>query len=107
VQENDEDSMLNYYRQLIAMRTSSPALSIGELVTTEDLHDALVLFERVHEDERLLIAHNIGTEALEVMLDEAHHATGDVLYRSHADAEVRADGTLHLAPHASLVVALP
>ena len=107
VQVEDEGSMLNYYRQMIALRTDSPALSIGELVTTEDLHDALVLFERVYEDERLLVAHNIGTEALEVMLNEAHHDTGDVLYRSHDDAEIRADGTLHLAPHASLVVALP
>ena len=105
VQEEDEDSMLNYYRQMIAMRNDSPALSIGELVTTEDLHEALVLFERVHEDERLLVAHNVSGEALEIELGEAHHAAGDVVYQSHDDAEIR-DGILHLGPHASLVVGL-
>lgn len=105
VQEEDEDSMLNYYRQMIAMRNDSPALSIGELVTTEDLHEALVLFERVHEDERLLVAHNVSGEALEIELGEAHRAAGDVVYQSHDDAEIR-DGILHLGPHASLVVGL-
>ncbi|MFT7724054.1 MAG: alpha-amylase family glycosyl hydrolase [Roseateles sp.] len=58
-QQADAGSLFNFYRQLIALRRASPALTLGRYEA--DRVDGLVWrFERVHGGERLLVAVNYG-----------------------------------------------
>jgi glycosidase len=58
-QQREAGSLFNFYRQLIALRRASPALTLGRYEA--DRVDGLVWrFERVHGRERLLVAINYG-----------------------------------------------
>jgi oligo-1,6-glucosidase/alpha-glucosidase len=60
-QEREPGSMLALYRSLLATRQSSRALSIGDF-TLLDADDDVLAYERRHDDERLLIALNLGAQ---------------------------------------------
>jgi oligo-1,6-glucosidase/alpha-glucosidase len=59
VQQADAGSMLAHYRKLLALRREYVALAIGDYLGVAAQDDVLV-FERRHGKERLLIALNLG-----------------------------------------------
>lgn len=59
VERRDPHSMLNFHRDMLAMRRASKALSIGRYRAVEADGDVLA-YERLHGDERLLIVLNLG-----------------------------------------------
>jgi len=61
-QDADPSSLLNWTRQLLALRNRHPALRRGAIAWI-DAPNGLLAFERV-EDERLLCAFNLGGEAV-------------------------------------------
>ncbi len=60
-QDRDPGSMLALYRDLLALRRSHDALSIGDFRLVDGDADVLA-YERRHGTERLLIALNLGAE---------------------------------------------
>ena len=60
-QERDPGSMLALYRELLALRRSRNALSIGSFALVEAERDVLA-YERRHGSERLLVALNLSAE---------------------------------------------
>jgi alpha-glucosidase len=65
VQEKDPASMLNWTRQLLALRKAEPALRLGDLKWIEDANlaaQSLVAFDRVHEGRTLRCVFNVGVE---------------------------------------------
>lgn len=69
-QQQQSDSLLNFYRQIIQMRKKFPALGFGHLsdagYTGNVLH-----FCRHHDDERLLLAFNFAASEAELTLPPA------------------------------------
>lgn len=61
-QEADPASTLNATRRAIGLRRAHAALRVGRL-TPREVVAPLVVFERVHGDERLLCVFNLGPEA--------------------------------------------
>jgi alpha-glucosidase len=61
VQTADPASMLALYRRLIALRRASPALSLGAYAPVS-AEDGVMVFERLAEGERLLVALNFTQE---------------------------------------------
>lgn len=59
-QRRDPGSMLALYRELLALRRSSPALHRGRYRTHEASDDHLYAFWRIHEDQRMLVVINFG-----------------------------------------------
>lgn len=58
-EEKDPESLLNFYRRMIALRNSEPALSIGDYVPLEaDKDRAVFAFQRTHEASTLLVLLN-------------------------------------------------
>ncbi|MBB4155280.1 alpha-glucosidase [Sphingomonas jinjuensis] len=85
-QEGDEGSLLHLTRHLIALRRHSPALRHGTL-TLAEAKDALLVFDREADGQRLRCAFNLGAEPVAYdrgapeswrMLDE-ENATADTL----------------------------
>jgi alpha-glucosidase len=66
-QEADADSVLNLTRRLLEFRRREPALRLGT-VTTLDVAEPLVGFERVLGDRRLVCLFNLGDEIVPVPL---------------------------------------
>ena len=58
-QEKDEDSVLNYFRSMIALRKGSRALQVGAMTFLEAPAGVLA-FERTEGDERLVCVFNIS-----------------------------------------------
>ncbi|MEM7213167.1 MAG: DUF3459 domain-containing protein, partial [Pseudomonadota bacterium] len=63
------DSMLNFYRQMIAFRKAYPALLKGTFETVEATDDYLS-FERVHGNVRLFCAFNLSDDPKAITLPD-------------------------------------
>jgi alpha-glucosidase len=60
-QERDPRSMLRFYREILTLRRSQKALSIGSFALIDSPTDVLA-FERRHGPDRLLVALNFGSQ---------------------------------------------
>ncbi len=58
-QARDPNSLFNFYRELIALRRASPALTLGRY-ETDTVKGQVWTFQRVHEQQRVLVAINYG-----------------------------------------------
>ena len=71
-QENDPDSVLNYYRRLTAVR-KAPAykevFTYGETVPAYQDTDTVMAYYRETESQRILVAANFGKEPVSLRLD--------------------------------------
>ncbi|TMR95339.1 glycoside hydrolase family 13 protein [Nonomuraea basaltis] len=71
-QLEDPDSVLNYYRRLIALRHEEPAVSRGDFTLALPSHEQIYAFTRRHERTELLVVTNLsGDEADAGSLPEA------------------------------------
>ncbi len=73
-QENDPDSVLNYYRRLTALRKSpeySEVFTYGEFIPAYEDTETIMAYYRADACKRVLVAANFGREAVEVTLDYA------------------------------------
>ncbi len=60
-QDRDSGSTLVLYRSLLSLRRRHAALAIGDLLLMDAAEDVLA-FQRQHDDERLLVALNLGDQ---------------------------------------------
>ncbi len=63
-----EDSLLNYYRELIAVKNAHPAIARGVPVAIDTGEKALCCYKVTHGDETVLVAHNLSEEPATVTL---------------------------------------
>ena len=99
-QESDPDSVLNYYRRLIALRKERPAMVYGEFTEYEAGRGDVYVYTRTLGDERLLVTLNLTGEPAEVRIPaEGVHAP---LLCNYPDAPA-ADKTLTLRPWEAVI----
>ncbi|MFC6999441.1 alpha-amylase family glycosyl hydrolase [Rufibacter roseus] len=72
-QQKDKNSLFNHYKTLVKLRNNSPALTYGELVPLNVAPKNVSAFLRQHQDQTLLVLHNLSKE--EVTLDLPQEAT--------------------------------
>ncbi len=102
MQLDDPDSHLNLYRRLLAFRRSSRALRIGSYQPIDPVPASCFVFERVHGDERVLVAINFSRTPQSVHLAGR---TGQIAVSTRRSNEgVEVSGTLHLSPHESVIM---
>jgi alpha-glucosidase len=113
-QADDPGSMLNLVKALLALRRAHPALALGEIANVAARGDVLV-YERRHGDERLLILLNMSAETQSIARDDA--ADAEPLFStlrvsasprepySHAEAR-RRGGAFELGPNEGLILEL-
>jgi alpha-glucosidase len=100
----ERQSILQLYRQLIALRHAQPALAEGEY-TMLSVHQAMLTYARSHADQRILIVLNVNAEPH--TYDLTRIGSGRVLLSTHLD---RGDEALshHVAlrSHEGLMITL-
>lgn len=71
-QEKDADSVLNYYRNLVAARKSSEykeVFTYGKFVPVYDNTETVMAYYRVNPEKRILVAANFGKDEVELKLE--------------------------------------
>ncbi len=102
VETKNLDSVLNYYRRIIALRRKDPALREGSLAMVNE-HDASVLaYIREYEGRKVLIALNMSGTPQTVRLDLGRTATTLLSSEKTMPASVKLP-SLRLEPFGSFV----
>ena len=102
-QQTDPASMLNFTRQLIALRQQSAVL-LGGRYRTLFADDNLLAYVRENETERLLIVLNLSGEAQTMPLPE-EWAGGAAVLTTHPSHQPHLNaGELHIPAHAGFIL---
>jgi alpha-glucosidase len=102
-QRADPASILNLYRRLTTLRRRHPALTAGTYQPIAAQGD-LLLYRREHDDDRVVVALNMGSEPLNLRLENLLRR-GHILLSSNADRDdERIDGELDLRGNEGVVV---
>jgi alpha-glucosidase len=100
VESLDSASMLGLYRALIALRAARPELAVGTYASVS-VTDSLLVFERRHAGQRLLIALNFRNEPASVALTNK----GQILLSTFMDRESQAvNGDLALRGAEGIII---
>lgn len=103
IQLDDENSVLNHYKALIAIRNSEQALSIGGLEPIVADNEALSIFVRTHESGNRLIIHNTGSNQVEYSLEALFSIYTVITFSSH-DISVTDGGIVLMPPHSTVIL---
>jgi glycosidase len=97
-QVTEPRSMLNLYRELLRLRRRVPALVLGDYRSLRTA-DEIFAYERVLDDEHLLVALNFSEEERVVRTDP-----GEILLSTYLDRDAPINERLILRPHEGVVV---
>jgi len=101
VEQQELDSCLNLYRQLIALRKEYPVLHSGEY-SSFDCTEHVFAFRRTDSNERFVIFLNFGDEETIITSKELH---GHVLLSTYLHPMMETlTGTFSLKPHEGIIV---
>lgn len=90
----DEDSILNYYRKLIALRKEYPVISEGDIHFLGMEQKNLLAYERIRKDERLTVLCNFSGQELKI--PETIQTEGQILIGNY---EGQSAGSKVLRPY--------
>ena len=106
-QERDPNSPLNYFRKMIALRKSSPALIYGAYQLIATGIDNLYVYTRTQGDEKLLVLLNFGDEAVDFKVPTGleHFSKGSILINNYPDPAPAFSGSMiHLKPWQAVIL---
>ena len=64
IQDDDPNSILNYYRTMIGIRKAHPVLIYGSYQPIETDHEKLFVYIRESEEEKILVALNFSDQTV-------------------------------------------
>ncbi len=103
-QREDAGSLLNFYRDLIALRRRERSLSHGEWIQAEKASGGVVAWYRLYEGEKLLVILNFTSRSKRLSLDNSER--WNVLLSTHRHAASTLDGLrTDLAPYEATILA--
>lgn len=100
-QINDENSILNYYRKLIALRKEYKVIALGKTIPLLEDNKNIYMFKRESEDEELLVITNFYGTKCELELD--FEVEGYECILSNGDNNIKLEKKLELQPYDALV----
>lgn len=70
-QQKDEDSILSFYKKLIAMRKTYPIIAKGEIAFLETENDRVLAYKRTLGDQQMVVLCNLDGKKQSMKADEA------------------------------------
>ena len=67
-QQKDEDSILAFYKKLIAMRKKYPVIAEGEISFLETGTDMTLAYQRTLEEQQILVLCNLGGKKQDIQI---------------------------------------
>jgi len=85
-QEEDEGSLLNFYREAVRLRRELPAVRYGTYREYYPLNNKLYVYERVSKGQRILVICSFSRDAAKFKAPKGYELTkGELLLHSHGD----------------------
>ena len=100
-QIDDEDSIFNYYRKLIALRKEHRVIALGKTIPLAENDKNVYMFKRVLENEELLVVTNFYNGECSIELD--FEIEGYECILSNNGEKVTLEKNLKLQPYDALV----
>ena len=100
-QIDDEDSILNHYRKLIALRKKYRVIALGKTIPLAEKDENIYMFKRELENEELLVINNFYGTSCEIDLD--FDIEGFECILSNGDMNKKLDKNLKLEAYDSFV----
>jgi glycosidase len=102
-QSADKNSLLHFYKKLIAWRNASSALTYGT-VDASGIHiEEVVSFKRIYRNEELLVLHNVSDVEVTVVLENDNAAFDDIEFDT-VDGKVAVENAELRLPARSTVI---
>lgn len=103
-QRNDPESLLSFYRDLIRFRNSRAALTYGEIDHLGMHIEEIVGFSRKHQNEELLVLHNVSDVEVTLELESDHRRFRNVVFET-AGGKVSIDqGTIRIPAFTTVIL---
>lgn len=102
--QNDSDSILSFYQNLLKIRKLHPALQTGDYHSLPEVPDGVYLYIRQNEEEQILIA--INFTSLEQIVENPRIEGGTLLLSSLPGRAKALSTPICLKPNESLMVQL-
>lgn len=99
-QEDNPDSILNFYRQMIRFRKENPTLVYGDFKMIEPNHKELFLYQRTDEEGKFLITLNFSDHPVSYQYDNAESL--NVVVNNYDDVSIQGD-QIEFKPWQSIV----
>jgi alpha-amylase len=103
-QVEDPGSLLNFYRDLISFRNAHPALTYGDIEDSGIHIEEVVSFKRTHENEELLVLHNISDVEISIILEKANARFTGVAFSTAGSHLAVTAGSLNLPAYATVIL---
>ena len=106
-QQDDPESMLSHYKEVIKTRKEIPALMNGDIDEYDMDTQELISYIRMTEDQRVLVVINLtgNEQTQEIAADPNYGEFTQVVYQSETDETSSFDGqTLTLAPYSMMIL---
>lgn len=87
-QIKDENSLYHFYKNLIALRNGSRALTYGAIETVDIPAHEIISLIRKEDKEDLLVLHNISDTEITIFVNDKIKKYSKVFYASSVDAEL-------------------
>lgn len=101
-QEEDPDSILNFYRKVIRLRKDYPIVVYGSYELLYPEHDKIYAYERILGQEKLLVVCNFAGEAMDLEIPaEFVEKSAKLLISNYPETKIT--DTLHLQPYEARV----
>ena len=101
-QMKDKTSLFNYYKTFIAFRNNSKALTFGEMKPVGVGRKEICAFQRIFENENLLVLHNLSKNDIAFSLPENLNGYNTINFKM-GNSNVK-NNTVHLAAYSTLIV---
>jgi alpha-glucosidase len=99
-EENDDTSMLAFYKRLIAFRKEHPALQLGEFLPDETTPEPIIKFERFSTEEKITILLNMSAVPVQFEIEEAQR----IIFAVNTKADESIGKEIELAPYAAVLL---
>jgi len=97
-QEDDPDSVLSFYRQMIALRKAQPVLVYGSYDLILEADPQIYAYTRTLDDQRLVVICNLFGKEAQYQYDGFELDSSNLLLGNHQVAPHPATGSLTLRP---------
>lgn len=102
-QQKDKDSILNFYKKLIAIRKEYPVVAKGEISFLETEEDKVLIYQRSLGEQQLIVFCNLDKKKQEVKINK-EWSSYQILLENYQGRELPLEGLYTMEPYEIMVI---
>ncbi len=102
-QQKDKDSILNFYKKLIAIRKEYPVVAKGEISFLETEEDKVLIYQRSLGEQQVIVLCNLDKKKQEVKINK-EWSSYQILLENYQGRELPLEGLYTMEPYEIMVI---